>query len=192
MARDPARIDRVLRDLGSFWKAHPDLRLGQLLLNAVDPDDLYQVEDLSLVRKVMKFYSDADLQRGRPPLISKDDEEEDDPYDEDEDEEEKPMPPPGKDLVSQEVTERKIAEGATVGPGGPAQTHVMGEGGIRGASGASGAMWTGSGPHGIQGVTGPQWPRPMSPTPNEERARIELARALANSDSEDEDEDKDE
>lgn len=32
--RDPARIDATLRRLRLVWEAHPDWRLGQLILNA--------------------------------------------------------------------------------------------------------------------------------------------------------------
>lgn len=31
--RDPARIDRILAALGEYWKANPDLRLGQIVAN---------------------------------------------------------------------------------------------------------------------------------------------------------------
>jgi uncharacterized protein YihD (DUF1040 family) len=32
--RDPARIDRILRKLRAYWQANPDLRLGQIVVNA--------------------------------------------------------------------------------------------------------------------------------------------------------------
>ena len=32
--RDPARIDAILDDLRVLWKRHPDLRLGQIVVNA--------------------------------------------------------------------------------------------------------------------------------------------------------------
>lgn len=35
--RDPARIDRIIEKLRGVWKAQPDLRLGQLLVNAIRP-----------------------------------------------------------------------------------------------------------------------------------------------------------
>jgi hypothetical protein len=37
---DPARIPRIVKKLEEFWKKHPDLRLGQLIVNAscsIDP-----------------------------------------------------------------------------------------------------------------------------------------------------------
>ena len=54
--RDPARIDQVLSAIRELWMEYPDLRLGQLLLNAVrasDPNvELYAVEDTALLRKL--------------------------------------------------------------------------------------------------------------------------------------------
>lgn len=35
--RDPARIDRILAALRAAWVEHPDLRLGQLIVNAIRP-----------------------------------------------------------------------------------------------------------------------------------------------------------
>lgn len=53
--RDPARIDRVLSLLALYWKANPDLRLGQIVGNftprcrtsvgGCEPGDPYNVED---------------------------------------------------------------------------------------------------------------------------------------------------
>jgi hypothetical protein len=34
MPRDPARIARILARLARHWHAHPDLRLGQIVVNA--------------------------------------------------------------------------------------------------------------------------------------------------------------
>ena len=52
MARDPARIDRILTLLRAYWLARPGLRLGQIVGN-LTPDlhdplrkgDPYYVED---------------------------------------------------------------------------------------------------------------------------------------------------
>ena len=32
--RDPARIERILELIGEAWRQNPDLRLGQLVVNA--------------------------------------------------------------------------------------------------------------------------------------------------------------
>ena len=54
--RDPGRIDGVLRAVAARWRAEPDLRLGQLLVNAArfgEPSaDLFYVEDDDLVRRL--------------------------------------------------------------------------------------------------------------------------------------------
>jgi hypothetical protein len=54
--RDPGRIDGVLAVVRDVWNRYPDLRLGQLLVNAVQPpepgSELYSIEDAPLVRKL--------------------------------------------------------------------------------------------------------------------------------------------
>jgi hypothetical protein len=54
--RDPRRIDDVLLAIAEVWALDPDLRLGQLLVNAVRPGEpcpeLSGVEDGELVRRV--------------------------------------------------------------------------------------------------------------------------------------------
>jgi len=55
--RDPKRIDKILNLIKSIWKQNPDLRLLQLLLNAV-PEDItsYYMEDDSLEEKLKEVY----------------------------------------------------------------------------------------------------------------------------------------
>jgi hypothetical protein len=52
--RDPARIDDVLAALRAAWAESPDLRLGQLIVNAVRPTnpcpEVFYTEDDALVR----------------------------------------------------------------------------------------------------------------------------------------------
>lgn len=54
--RDPARIDQVLAVVRKVWQQYPDMRLGQLLVNAVGPSEpcskIYCVEDTALARKL--------------------------------------------------------------------------------------------------------------------------------------------
>ncbi|AGA30148.1 hypothetical protein [Singulisphaera acidiphila] len=54
--RAPERIDQVLAVVREVWYRYPDLRLGQLIVNAVQPDEpcsqVYAVEDTVLVRKL--------------------------------------------------------------------------------------------------------------------------------------------
>lgn len=48
--RDPNRIDNFLKTIERIWKANPDLRFNQLVLNAIDEDDYYLEDDQSLER----------------------------------------------------------------------------------------------------------------------------------------------
>ena len=50
--RDPKRIDKVLRELRKLWKKYPELRLGQLLINATYPHNLYAVEDDKILQYI--------------------------------------------------------------------------------------------------------------------------------------------
>lgn len=55
--RDINRIDLILDRLKTLWKKHPDLRLGQLILNVLQDPALYYVEDEKLVELLEKFYN---------------------------------------------------------------------------------------------------------------------------------------
>ena len=51
--RDPERIPNLLARLERVWKAHPDLRLGQLISNtAKDEFTLFYIEDEELIEKM--------------------------------------------------------------------------------------------------------------------------------------------
>ena len=52
--RDINRISQILDDLKKAWELTPDLRLGQLLLNAVDHNEtaLFYIEDQELINKI--------------------------------------------------------------------------------------------------------------------------------------------
>lgn len=66
--RDPARIDPILELLGKIWKQNPDLRLGQLLVNAARPSEpvpkIFYVEDDVLKEGLQAF---AELTGGEAP-----------------------------------------------------------------------------------------------------------------------------
>jgi hypothetical protein len=59
--RDPARIPKVLDAIRQIWEKHPDIRLGQLIVNAVfeegdDPSPrLFYMEDDQLVEQVKQL-----------------------------------------------------------------------------------------------------------------------------------------
>ena len=57
--RDVNRIDGILQSIGHIWKQHPDLRLGQLLLNPMSDQMLYYVEDEKLVDVVSSYYNNV-------------------------------------------------------------------------------------------------------------------------------------
>lgn len=55
--RDPERIDEILEEIKAIWKRHPDMRLGQLLVNLLDPSPnrLFYVEDDILAKQLADF-----------------------------------------------------------------------------------------------------------------------------------------
>ena len=53
--RDPKRIPNILHEIGRAWEAFPDLRLGQLLLNAIPDPALYYIEDEELVHRLLEM-----------------------------------------------------------------------------------------------------------------------------------------
>jgi len=57
--RDPARIDDVLAALRAAWVESPDLRLGQLIVNAVRPSnpcpEVFHAEDGALLRGLTSY-----------------------------------------------------------------------------------------------------------------------------------------
>lgn len=55
--RDPARIDKVLKELGGIWKQYPDLRLGQLIINV--ERDPYYIEDEDLLQRMHRHYREV-------------------------------------------------------------------------------------------------------------------------------------
>ena len=54
--RDPVRIDEVLAAIRELWIQYPDLRLGQLIVNAIGPTEpcpeVYSIEDAKLLRRL--------------------------------------------------------------------------------------------------------------------------------------------
>jgi len=57
--RDPKRIDRVLATIREAWLKVPDWRLGQLLVNAVEPTnpcpELFSIEDNEMANLVARL-----------------------------------------------------------------------------------------------------------------------------------------
>ena len=58
--RDPARIDDIIELLNQVWQHEPDLRLGQLVLNAArmrhpNVDDIFSIEDSDLRKGLVRY-----------------------------------------------------------------------------------------------------------------------------------------
>jgi len=54
--RDPARIDRILSLVRKIWVKHPDLRLTQLIMNALAINsDPYYIEDDDLELSLIEY-----------------------------------------------------------------------------------------------------------------------------------------
>lgn len=54
--RDPKRIHSILTCIEKIWETCPDMRLGQLLLGVAKETDLFDLEDESLVVKLLTTY----------------------------------------------------------------------------------------------------------------------------------------
>jgi hypothetical protein len=66
--RDPARVARILSKLALVWEAHPDLRLGQLVVNTTGKSDPFSVEDDETERRL-----DAWIDTGTCPPAGRED-----------------------------------------------------------------------------------------------------------------------
>ena len=57
--RDIERIPKILAQLETIWKADPDLRLGQLIMNLAKPStpcpDVFYLEDDTLLERIAAF-----------------------------------------------------------------------------------------------------------------------------------------
>ncbi len=54
--RNPERIPEILELIRQIWVRYPDLRLGQLILNACNDDRMYHMEDDNLVAELKRIY----------------------------------------------------------------------------------------------------------------------------------------
>jgi len=64
--RGPERIDHVLKVVGETWKKYPDLRLGQLISNAMGGDDyVFFTEDDVLEIAVEEYGQEKNQADGR-------------------------------------------------------------------------------------------------------------------------------
>lgn len=62
--RDPQRINRILKLIKKYWKLHPDMRLTQLIMNALQiTEDPYYYEDDILEQKLIEMLSDKNYKK---------------------------------------------------------------------------------------------------------------------------------
>lgn len=54
--RNKKRIPKTLKAMEKIWLSHPDLRLGQLLLNAIQDWVMYYIEDDELIKTLSNYY----------------------------------------------------------------------------------------------------------------------------------------
>lgn len=59
---------KVMETIWLIWCAHPDLRFGQLILNAVHEDELYHIDDDKLLSKLCKCYGVDVVEPQDPPV----------------------------------------------------------------------------------------------------------------------------
>lgn len=60
--RDPARIRTMLSLLGEYWARHPDLRLGQIVVNLTrktrldtfNAHEVFYVEDKEIIKELLR------------------------------------------------------------------------------------------------------------------------------------------
>jgi hypothetical protein len=67
--RDPNRIPEILNELKSIWSTFPDLRLGQLIQNAIPHYKLYYLKDKDLIEIIRDHYSEVKYIENRKPDI---------------------------------------------------------------------------------------------------------------------------
>lgn len=57
--RDPDRIPVILKEIEKVWKRNPDLRLGQLIVDAADTEDnVFYIEDENLLAGLEELYKE--------------------------------------------------------------------------------------------------------------------------------------
>jgi len=62
--RNPKRVVTIIARLKTIWSRNTELRLGQLLINAL-PFDFYYMEDGELIGKLEDFYAYSKKVDGR-------------------------------------------------------------------------------------------------------------------------------
>lgn len=55
----------ILQTILDIWEKHPELRIGQLILDAVPESRLYYASDETVLRRLCEYYG---VTRGEPPV----------------------------------------------------------------------------------------------------------------------------
>jgi len=55
--RDPKRITKISKLIFKIWRKNPDLRLGQLISNAVYVSDIFYIADHDLEKRLREKYN---------------------------------------------------------------------------------------------------------------------------------------
>lgn len=64
--RDPKRIPRVLKEIERIWKKYPDLRLCQLIINAIPPTKaVFHVEEDQLLENLREYDANMSNTKGK-------------------------------------------------------------------------------------------------------------------------------
>lgn len=58
--RDPKRIPKILNEIKNIWEKHPDLRLGQLIINSSRKAFLFYLEDDDLLKNLKELEKNLD------------------------------------------------------------------------------------------------------------------------------------
>ncbi len=70
--RDPKRIPKILDELKGIWSSFPDLRLGQLILNVLENQACYYIEDEELIKLLREHYSEVkNIETNKPNIQDK-------------------------------------------------------------------------------------------------------------------------
>ena len=56
--RNVKRIIKMINLIYKIWKKNPDLRLGQLIDNAINKENIFYIEDIDLERQLKNFYKE--------------------------------------------------------------------------------------------------------------------------------------
>lgn len=64
--KDRDRIPPLLAHLAFLWKANPELRLGQLLINlCFEGEDLWLLEDDVLIKRIQQAFKSQNLDKSK-------------------------------------------------------------------------------------------------------------------------------